>query len=280
MIMSAELVPFGKYKGQPVEALAADNDYAEWLLSQPWFRDRWPNVYNVVIAYGGEPQDSPEHNQMQARFLDAAWCLALADHLGLRRLHGLGPPRAMVAKDPNIERFRRHIKLTEHDMNADGTEFEVRGWDVVFDLNAAHIDCRITPLPGCICRCQHRDHEKYRSGDEPGKVRIDRAWAHCGDGCVWGDTETGRWLREPPDYLADYGLTVYAELKPDLGDDYPAVLRQVKGYDTGSPSRRAVVARRHAFEHVTWEQVGKMFAASGITLVAEQGIAACLRGGA
>src|SRR5215475_10974387 len=79
--MSAEIVPFGKYKDQPAEALLADRDYCEWLLGQPWFRDRWPNVYQVIVNYGTEPQDSPEHNQMQAAFLDDAWCLALAARL-------------------------------------------------------------------------------------------------------------------------------------------------------------------------------------------------------
>jgi hypothetical protein len=33
---SGELVPFGKYKGQPVEVLMADADYRDWLMPQPW----------------------------------------------------------------------------------------------------------------------------------------------------------------------------------------------------------------------------------------------------
>jgi hypothetical protein len=38
--------------------------------------------------------------------------------------------------------------------------------------------------------------------------------------------------------------------------------------------QRVVVARRHEFEHVTWDQVRKMFAASDITLIAESDITA------
>jgi hypothetical protein len=39
--MMSELIPFGKYKGQPVEVLAQDKQNAEWLTAQPWFRVRW-----------------------------------------------------------------------------------------------------------------------------------------------------------------------------------------------------------------------------------------------
>jgi len=36
------VVPFGKYKGQPVEVLASDRDYSEWLLAQGWIAHRYP----------------------------------------------------------------------------------------------------------------------------------------------------------------------------------------------------------------------------------------------
>jgi hypothetical protein len=36
--MTADIVPFGKYKGQPVEAMMADRDYCAWALSQPVLR--------------------------------------------------------------------------------------------------------------------------------------------------------------------------------------------------------------------------------------------------
>lgn len=291
--MTAEVVPFGKYKGQPVEVLAADTDYCEWLTGQPWFRDRWPNVYNVVINYGGEPQDSPEHNQMQARFLDEPWCLALADRLGLRAWHGLDRARAQLAKDQNVERFRQHVQLAENDMFADEAEFEVKGWDVVYVLNSAWISLRMTSLPGCTCRCDHSGcaadakchggdgycrHGGHVSGrrieDQPGKVRTD-SWYHCGGGCPWRDGETGRWLerQSPVIYRGNYDHTVYVELKPDLGDDYPKVLRQVNGYPAGEDGSRCVVVRRAAFEHVTWDQVVRIFGASGVTLTTEQDIA-------
>jgi hypothetical protein len=83
--MSGEIVPFGKYKGQSVEALAADRDYCDWLLAQPWAKDKLRSVYNIIINYGAEPQDTPEHNALQLQFLDEAvrmrlWRVACPGH--------------------------------------------------------------------------------------------------------------------------------------------------------------------------------------------------------
>src|SRR6516165_8596150 len=57
----SELIPFGKYKGQPVEVLAQDKQYAEWLTAQPWFRDKFAGLYTVIINKFQEPSETPEH---------------------------------------------------------------------------------------------------------------------------------------------------------------------------------------------------------------------------
>lgn len=75
---SGQLIPFGKYAGKPVESLAADPQYVEWLVSQPWFRERHVSLYNVVINNFTTPNDTPEHNQMQVRFLDEQFRIAFA----------------------------------------------------------------------------------------------------------------------------------------------------------------------------------------------------------
>ena len=85
-----------------------------------------------------------------------------------------------------------------------------------------------------------------------------------------------RWLQSVAGFGLSFGLhwlpSFHVELKPDLGDDYHTVLRQAKGYRSAE-SYRCVVSRRYAFESVTWDQVKKIFAASGITLIAESDIA-------
>jgi hypothetical protein len=51
--MSGEIIPFGKYKGQPIEALAGDPQYVAWLLQQDWFRVRF------APPWGAEGQNPP-----------------------------------------------------------------------------------------------------------------------------------------------------------------------------------------------------------------------------
>jgi hypothetical protein len=68
------LIPFGKYKGQPVEVLATDKQYLDWLLSQTWFRERYPSINTIIINNFQKPSETPEHNKIQALFLDQEFC--------------------------------------------------------------------------------------------------------------------------------------------------------------------------------------------------------------
>jgi hypothetical protein len=68
--MAGEVIPFGKYKGQPLDVLTADRDYCDWLMEQAWFVQRYPHIHTVVINNFGEPTETPEHNALQIRLLD------------------------------------------------------------------------------------------------------------------------------------------------------------------------------------------------------------------
>ena len=65
-----QALTFGKYRGQPVSVLAGDKSYCDWLVAQDWFRQKYQNVYNVIINNFSKPEDTPEHNSLQAMFLD------------------------------------------------------------------------------------------------------------------------------------------------------------------------------------------------------------------
>jgi hypothetical protein len=68
--MSDKIVPFGKYKNQPVELMLADRAYCEWLAAQPWFKERFAPIYNIIIQGPFEEQQcTPEHNAMQNLFV-------------------------------------------------------------------------------------------------------------------------------------------------------------------------------------------------------------------
>ena len=71
----SNVVPFGKYKGRLIEELLVDDPgYVEWLAGQEWFRAKFTVLHQVIINRGAEPEETPEHNAMQVRFLDDEFC--------------------------------------------------------------------------------------------------------------------------------------------------------------------------------------------------------------
>jgi hypothetical protein len=106
----ADIVPFGKYKNQPVEVLAQDKEYCEWLSGQGWVAQRYPGIHTLIINNFAEPSETPEHNALQLRFLDDALqlkvtlCLALFKHPMLHRFKpGCYVPMIGCCTEPTFE---------------------------------------------------------------------------------------------------------------------------------------------------------------------------------
>lgn len=88
--MTVKLVPFGRYRGQPLDRMLDDKGYCEWLMKQDWFVQRFPDIHVVAMNWGNpDLAQTPEHNAMQARFLDVDYAAAVAEALR-RRLEGPG----------------------------------------------------------------------------------------------------------------------------------------------------------------------------------------------
>jgi len=64
-----EVIPFGKHRGKPIEALLADKPYLDWLMQQNWFTVKYEKIINIIHSTA-EATETPEHNEMQALFLD------------------------------------------------------------------------------------------------------------------------------------------------------------------------------------------------------------------
>jgi hypothetical protein len=78
------IMPIGKYKGRSVaEVMAIDPQYAEWLTLQNWFVDKYKPTYNFIVQAGAPNDMSPEHNTLQAMFLDDDFCLQVAGKVAL-----------------------------------------------------------------------------------------------------------------------------------------------------------------------------------------------------
>jgi len=108
------LVPFGKYKDQPIEVLAQDRQYVERLTAQPWFRDKFAGLYTVIINSFQEASETPEHNALQVLFLEDEWC---ARFFGVLKQDW--QPDLVTALRKNVEAERQSvIKGTQQDAKA------------------------------------------------------------------------------------------------------------------------------------------------------------------
>jgi len=73
------MIPFGKHKGRSAaEVMTIDRPYVDWVLAQPWFQEKNPQLVQFFMHGGGEASETPEHNALQAKFTHDAYCMAVA----------------------------------------------------------------------------------------------------------------------------------------------------------------------------------------------------------
>lgn len=263
--MSNPVVPFGKCKGQPVERMLEDKSYAEWLLAQDWFKNRFGPLYTVVINHGQEPVDTPEHNALQAKFLDFDFRVAFV--------------KATVWHQNACDELGKRAKSSLADYSEAYREFNARA-DVCETKHCLRYRVRTGNLEGkepCYYSACHwcweplrKVHYSSNCGLLPPLPRV-RLNTTIGEPCFEKDFVdvifTSRvhaiWAEDSKN---NYSESNYAELrveiKPAMGDDYPAVLRQChKRHSTH------VLCARYTGVGVPKDRVPDIFTASGIDLV-------------
>lgn len=200
------VVPFGKYKGQPVEVLANDPEYCEWMTAQPWFREKHANVYNVIINNFGDPSETPEHNALQARFLDDEFRLKFAS-VAIPRLWWYVNTSGEISQKASgwvasqIVSFREKEAKRKVDLEALKWGGKFSPYKEDWDVDDAGV---VIGAP------------KFEVGGVDVAFKV---WA--------GISLKGRiWSQELPRFFIDRPLHV--EIKPEIGDDYPAILRQMR----------------------------------------------------
>jgi hypothetical protein len=250
---SAMILPFGKHKGRTVaDVLSSDPQYAEWMLGQAWFAERFAELHAALLTRGAASDDTPEHNLIQARFLDplfqAAFVLSTgtkldryreaAVNVAIERMHdpammeldrksNYASREALPKIDAEREERRRQILETtpiQAHFNA-RVLFEQRGVDVLLMLRFT------APAP-------------YDSATEHWRFFLpeldvtDRHYLRVLQGCDWK-----------------------IEIKPSLGDDFPTVMRQMERL------RACVLVIDRFAAVVPLETVRAMFKANGRKLI-------------
>lgn len=230
-----QVVPFGKYKDQPVEALMQDDRYREWLVAQDWFRSRYASLFQIVLNGGGEPQDSPEHNAMQAQFLDSSWMTKIGKIVKERLC-----PCHNASYFSGQEIVRAEFLKESLKGSSSTPSFEDRGWDVSCGLR---IEGKLD-----VWLAQKRGPLLDEKGEEEAPVVRERQWFETHE-------------------------TALLELKPTLSDDYPTVLREMKARHRDDDDYLFLIVREASFQHVSWEQVKAIFETADITALLESEIA-------
>jgi hypothetical protein len=284
-----EVVPFGKYRGQPLEALAQDRQYVEWLIAQPWFREKYGNVYNVVINNFGEPSETPEHNALQARFTDSKFCWAfvrcISDDLKDLRAEWLKLARTHIAS--LLEMTDRLLADREIAPAKHGRELaDLRRWFANGDAERRE---RLA-VEAYNRECTSRDSNilwntvaaaDYKAWIADGRFSVStrceyevdgidvvlfftvKAKSSDGKRCIF-DSFNGTPGLDYNDATSDRRIPARLpiELKPTVADEYPAILRQMR-----RSGASILLLGEYLGVGATLDQVRTMFAQSGLRML-------------
>jgi len=245
------IVPFGKYKGEPLAVLRRDRDYVDWLAAQDGIRKQYPWIFNVTINNGSAAANTPEHNRYQAMFLDQEFAGDVFDFChGGARIRDVLRERAGCF-EPLV---RDQMKIIE-DMR--------KPWMLVsLELSPEEAEARAVEAQRVIDEEIQPKHNAELSREvtreELSKVTVEfEVPMRVQDG--YNRTR----MTGPADVqLKWYGYVVRIEIKPDMGDDYPAVLREMRASHCN-----VLYLVNYNGAGATLDQVKRMFEASDILIV-------------
>jgi len=237
--MQDKIFPLKKYKDQPMEVVLQDRNYCEWLAAQSWFREKFKPYYQIIINNFGEPGETPEHNALQARFLDDRFCLALGNLCKWK----------LMNKNACIRNLGKAIRLAK-ELNPQN--------DYEYNKNLKRME-EISEMREDMNESIIEWEGKELMDGEPFfkmKTIFEQDWwdviiktddTYCKNECIiWKDCDINFWK-------------IAVEIKPLVGDDYPEILRKMNNRNTNSKYKCLIYDNFYA-EKVTLEEVKKKFA--------------------
>jgi len=261
------IVPFGKYKDQPVELLLADGDYLNWVMSQPgivaMLQKRHPTIYNIIVTGAPTTEDTPEHNRLQAMFLEPDFQLAFIEAATGKTVRATIESRVAEGNKEAIDRARRsiaqaqkHVEEARAKLEEQQKDYEQEGSKdfrkeyaanqaATYSVKCSFEEWRKKQIGYARDRVQsseqslqeklailQRANEKLSLAVacEP-KIRLT---FECGYDIELELEAGAKVWRDEDDYGFWHVAFFKIELKPQMGDDFPSVLRQMKnnGADT------------------------------------------------
>jgi len=262
---AAIVVPFGKHKGATVaELLAKDPQYADWVMAQGWVAERFAELHAAIATRGAGTDDTPEHNALQARFLDEGFraatlrCVApnkLAKDIANARENLFWREKEEREKlVKNISYMQERITESSDDMS---------------DLPPDYRERRKSAIPGYHARIVE-DQAKINALSET--IEASLHWVlRPVTGVkfeVRGIDVVIDWTYAIPDgHRVGTQEWIGIELKPAIGDDYPTVMRQMKRLGCS-----VCVVGQYTGRGVSEVQLRQMFEANGQTLIFVQEI--------
>lgn len=213
--MENKLFPLKKHKDQPMEIVLKDRNYCEWLTTQDWFREKYQSFYQIIINNFGEPSETPEHNILQVRFIDDKFCFALAKLYGWLPVNVIG--KMEKTKNEFYTAENKFKKLPEkYGLNHHSKEYYIRN-ELVNNMNELKDDIKA-----------YLEINDFLINENP-VFNFLKKYEIGG----W-DVALSIYTTPINFYLKLYYLDNFKfaiEIKNNLGDDYPAILRQMKASD-------------------------------------------------
>jgi hypothetical protein len=255
MNSNTELIPFGKYKGQPVEVLSQDKQYLDWLMQQDWFTTRYASIKTLIINNFREPSETPEHNKIQAMFTDDDFCRSFIEHLIFIKAI-VGKP-TLYREYYSDDELKKVYAKSQEDFRAKVNEWKSTvGYNSVNWMQQIQLD-RLPEKPN------------YEKPSEYKTIKVDADNLFIEIGCMFEQKGVDVTL-EYDYYLKGTGgmrhvaerrpLTI--EIKPQLSDDYPAILRQMM-----TNNAFILFTTSYTGQGATLEQVRKIFSTSEKTII-------------
>lgn len=241
--MQNQIIPFGKYKGKPLDVLLADQQYLTWLSGQPWVKEKYPIIQTLIINNFGEPDETPEHNAFQAAFFDENVVCAFLNKYCIDRQAYISDYKARIRElqeeiDASTDRIPNLKKRLNKNPTWTHLNDEIDECETLIQKNKGVIkkfkEVVSAAENGFLLKTDTYDIVSEESG-------FDIMLKYDGNRC----------------YMPlGFPRFVFIELKPTIGDDFPGVLRQVKNnINRVNTAREQYSTRRYSYPVYDGEKV-------------------------